>query len=55
MPYYGCMVYQAERVRTRAELLEADAQLGRFFAAFRSLARSVHTPRRPADAELALR
>jgi hypothetical protein len=46
MPYYGCMVYQAERVRTRAELQEADAQLGQLFAAFRSLARSAHTPRR---------
>jgi hypothetical protein len=37
MPYYGYMVYQAERARTPAEHREADEQLGRTFAALTHL------------------
>jgi hypothetical protein len=46
MPSYGYMVYQAERAKSPAEQREADAQLGRLFAALaqwrHSLAKPAH-------------
>jgi hypothetical protein len=41
MPYYGYMLYQAERVKTGAEQREADAELGRRIAALGQLRRSL--------------
>ena len=32
-PYYGYQLYQAQRTRTRAEILAGDARLGRQAAA----------------------
>lgn len=46
MPYYGYLLYQAERAKAPAEQREADAQLGRFFAALPRLRRSPTRPER---------
>jgi hypothetical protein len=50
MPYFGYMLYQAERPKAAAEQRQADAQLGQFFAALprrrRSLPRPERGPRR---------
>jgi hypothetical protein len=41
---YGYLCYQTERPKTRAELREADAQLGQFFAALAELLGSLAKP-----------
>ena len=46
MPTYGYVIYQAERTMTRAEQREADAQLGRLFAALPRWRRSLTRPAR---------
>jgi hypothetical protein len=46
MFYYGYVVYQAERPLARAEQREADAQLGRRFAALAQWRRSLASPAR---------
>ncbi len=50
MPFYGYMVYEAERAKTEAEHRDADIRLGQRSAAltqlFRSLAKPVHALRR---------
>jgi hypothetical protein len=47
-PYYGYQLYQAQRVKTRAEILSGDARLGRQAAAVfrgsRALAGKARTP-----------
>ncbi len=46
-PYYGYQLYQAQRTKTRAEILADDARLGRQAAAFRrsrALAGQASTP-----------
>jgi hypothetical protein len=47
-PYYGYQLYQAQRTKTRAEILTDDAQLGRQAAAAfrgsRALAGKASTP-----------
>lgn len=46
-PYYEYQLYQAQRTKTRAEILAGDARLGRQAAAFRgsrALAGKASTP-----------
>jgi len=46
-PYYGYQLYQAQRTKTRAEILAGDARLGHQAAAFRgsrALAGKASTP-----------
>ena len=47
-PYYGYQLYQAQRTKTRAEILAGDARLGRQAAAVfrsrRALAGQASTP-----------
>ena len=47
-PYYGYQLYQAQRPKTRAEILTGDAQLGRqaavVFRGSRALAGQASTP-----------
>jgi hypothetical protein len=47
-PYYGYQLYQAQRTKTRAEILAGDARLGRQAAAVfrgrRALAGKASTP-----------
>jgi hypothetical protein len=59
MPYYGYVLYEAERTRSPAEQRAADALLGQHSAAlarlFRSLARPARTLRRKPGTSLPVR